>query len=72
MANLFASPTVSPSKSLQLLKTKTHRQVKPAASLRLKRLHKCQSSRHKLGVVVLHPQQEVILTPRQELVQRGF
>lgn len=41
MANLFASPTVSPSKSFPLLKTKVQHQAKPAASLKFKHLHRC-------------------------------
>lgn len=68
-ANLFASPTVSPSKSLPLRREKKkRRQVKPAATSA--RTSATDGSRHKLGGVVLLPLQQVALAPPQEIVQR--
>lgn len=68
MANLFANPTVSPSKSLPLpRKRSTIGSEQLDYHLRL-----CSAagySRHKLGIVMLHPLQEVSLAPQQEPVQ---
>lgn len=65
MANLFASPTVSPSKSLPLRKERS--------KVRAERLDYQRGPagclRHKLGVVVRRPLQKVALAPQQELVQ---
>lgn len=67
MANLFASPTVSPSKSMPLSRKNVQRQVKPPGFLRL--TSKADYSRDELGSVVLLPVQEIGLAPQQEVVQ---
>lgn len=67
MANLFASPTVSPSKSLPLWREDTSGQTGTHPLFKI-----CShfvDSRHKLGRVVFHPLQEVGPPPEQEVVQ---
>lgn len=74
MANLLASPTVSPSKSLPLSRENVKRQFKLAALLRLTSatVSRTDSSRHKLSGVVLRPLQKIGLPPREETVQSSL
>lgn len=71
IANLFASPTVSVSKSFPLVKKKnlTLGQTGSITVFNICTDFQDWSSRHKLGIVMLLPLQKISLAPHKEIVQ---
>lgn len=74
MANLFANPTVSPTKSFPLLSEEsiTSGQTGSITVFNTCADIKDWSSRHKLGVVMLRPLQKIDLPPHEEIVQSSL